>query len=243
MEFDFDGLFGPDYLRLYGPDLDARADAETDLAWRLLDLRPGMRVLDLACGHGRIANRLAARGCEVTGLDRSPLFLERARADAAALGVHVDYHEGDMRELPWTGEFDRVVNWFTAFGYFPDEDNRRVLHEVHRALRPGGRLAMELMNLYWLLPNYREHMSAVHADGTKVVDEHRLDALTGQSLATRTVVRDGQTSVTRYLVRMFAYPELASWLREAGFRQVNGLGEDGTPLTAAHCRMVVVADR
>jgi cyclopropane fatty-acyl-phospholipid synthase-like methyltransferase len=74
-----------------------------ELTWRLLDLRPGMRVLDLACGHGALANRLAARGCQVTGLDSSAVFLDRARADAAAAGVSAEDVAGDMRQIPWAG--------------------------------------------------------------------------------------------------------------------------------------------
>ena len=58
------------------------------------ELRPGMSVLDLACGHGELANRLAARGCQVTGLDSSAVFLDRARAEAAAAGVSADYVAG-----------------------------------------------------------------------------------------------------------------------------------------------------
>jgi 2-polyprenyl-3-methyl-5-hydroxy-6-metoxy-1,4-benzoquinol methylase len=96
-----------------------------------------MEVLDLACGHGRIANRLAVRGCRMTGLDATPLFLDHARLDAAERGVEVDYLEGDMRSLPWTGRFDRVVNWFTAFGYFDEAGNHQVMAEVARALQPG----------------------------------------------------------------------------------------------------------
>ncbi|HYT26287.1 MAG TPA: class I SAM-dependent methyltransferase, partial [Actinomycetota bacterium] len=46
-------------------------------------VRPGMDVLDVACGHGRIANRLAEHGCPMTGLDATPAFLDRARRDAA----------------------------------------------------------------------------------------------------------------------------------------------------------------
>ena len=111
-----------------------------------------MDVLDLACGHGRIANRLAERGARVTGLDRTPLFLEVARRDAAARGVEVDYVEGDMRELAWEGGFDRVVSWFTSFGYFDDQANRGVLGGVHGALRPGGSLLIECNNLAELLP-------------------------------------------------------------------------------------------
>ena len=69
---------------------DERSDADTELLRRLLELQPGMEVPDLACGHGRIANRLAARGCRVTGLDATPLFLDLACRDATDRGVAVE---------------------------------------------------------------------------------------------------------------------------------------------------------
>lgn len=154
--FDTEGLFDDDYLYFFatrdpGGEL---SDAETDLIWRLLSLEADMTVLDLACGHGRIANRLAARGAVVTGLDVTPRFLEVAREDAAERGVEVEYVQGDMRSLPWTGRFDRVVNWFTAFGYFDDADNRQVLASVARALKPGGRAAIELNNYPAIMRSY-----------------------------------------------------------------------------------------
>jgi len=112
--------------------------SETDVIWELLSLEPGQEVLDLCCGHGRIANRLAMRGCRVTGLDATPLFLDRARRDAAAAGVPVDYVLGDMRDLPFTARFDAIVNWFTAYGYFADDDNRRVLGRYTARSVPAG---------------------------------------------------------------------------------------------------------
>jgi len=98
--FDVSEVFDDDYLYFYEPRLAEVSDADAELIWRLLELEPGMEVLDLACGHGRIANRLAEQGVRVTGLDATPLFLERARRDAAALGINVEYVEGDMRRSP-----------------------------------------------------------------------------------------------------------------------------------------------
>ena len=106
---DIGDVFDEDYLYFYEPLLNEASDAEVEVMWRLLELEPGMEVLDLACGHGRIANRLAKRGARVTGLDATPLFLERARLDAAARGVDVEYVEGDMRALPWEDRFERRV--------------------------------------------------------------------------------------------------------------------------------------
>jgi SAM-dependent methyltransferase len=122
MEYVPQEAFGEDYLYFYDAFLtDEVSDAQADRLWRLLELESGVEVLDVPCGHGRIANRLAARGASVTGLDADPLFLERARADAAARGVEVEYIQGDMSTLPWEESFDLVLNWFSSFGYFDDK--------------------------------------------------------------------------------------------------------------------------
>src|SRR6185312_13383381 len=92
--FDAAQMYDEDYLYFFAaeegasefaphgpavPGAGVPGEAAAELAWRLLDLRPGMSVLDLACGHGEMAGRLAARGCQVTGLDSSAVFLDRAR--------------------------------------------------------------------------------------------------------------------------------------------------------------------
>lgn len=85
--FDFDQAFDEDYLYFYGGRL-AESASEADAVWRLLELEPGMKVLDLACGHGRIANRLAERGAQVTGLDATALFLDHGKLSFAAARVY-----------------------------------------------------------------------------------------------------------------------------------------------------------
>ena len=237
-QFDAEGLFTDDYLYFFADHLEERSDAETDLIWRLLELQPGMEVLDLACGHGRLANRLAGRGCRVTGLDSTELFLDHARRDAAERGVSVEYVRGDMRELPWRDRFDAIVNWFTAFGYFDDPGNQRVLAQAAAALRPGGRIALEMNNYLRLLRDYLPSV-VVERDGDLVIDQHHLDPLAGRSLSTRTYLRGGRSRRVLYSVRMFGFPELRDWLRAAGFSEVAGYGEDGQPLTTESRRMIV----
>ena len=96
--FDREAAFDEDYLYFYEELLTPeRTAAEVELIWKLLELEPGLELLDLACGHGRIANPLAERGVRVTGLDATPMFLELGRAEAAERGVEVEYVEGDMR--------------------------------------------------------------------------------------------------------------------------------------------------
>jgi SAM-dependent methyltransferase len=254
--FDAGAMYEDDYLHFFaappgasqlaahGPTLPGSGPA-TDavgLIWRLLELEPEMSLLDLCCGHGTIANALASRGCRVTGLDSSTIFLDRARADADAASVSVEYVAGDMRQIPWVDRFDRVINWSTAFGYFDDTTNRSVLAGIVRALKPGGRLAMDLDNISAFLGAYcPSRVAAARDNGDMLVDRYRLDALTGRFEVDRTVIRNGSVRRLSFVKRLFGFPELRDWLIAAGFDDVTGYGEDGRALTADHKRMIIVA--
>lgn len=240
---DFDELFDEDYLYFFGPLLENVSDADVDVIWRQLGLEPGLEVLDLACGHGRIANRLATRGARVTGLDANPRFLDHARADADAREVEVRYVQGDMRALPFPdSSFDRIVSWFTSFGYFSEDENRSVLAEARRVLRPGGRLMIEANNLAELLPRWLPS-TVIERDGDFVVDRAHFDPVTGLATTDRVVVRGGATRRFRYSVRMFIAVELGAWLREAGFAAVEFRGRAGEGLVAQSKRMMAIAWR
>ena len=234
--FDFEGVFDDDYLYFYEPMLAARTDDDVETIVRLLERDEGAEILDCPCGHGRISNGLATRGFRVAGLDASPLFLERARAAAQALGVGVEYVRGDMRDLPWRERFDAVVNWFTSFGYFTDEQNKAVLQEFHDALRPGGRLVIETQNISRILLDPKPQ-SWVERDGDLMLDAWTLDLERARFLTERTIVRDGNTRKTQFVVRWFTVPELRAWLEDVGFENVRAPGLD------LETRLVVVADR
>lgn len=239
-EFPREDAFDEDYLYFYEELLTPeRTVSDVEIVWKLLALEPGVEVLDLACGHGRIANALAERGARVTGLDATPIFLDLARKDAAERGAEVEYVEGDMRSIPWTERFDRVLCWFTSFGYFSDEENRGVLAGVYEALRPGGRFLVELNHRDNLLGRYADEV-VVERGEDRMVDRHRLDLQTGRTHDQRTVVRGGKSRTFEFSVRMFTAAELQDWLRSAGFRDTFAYGEDGEPLTLEHRRMAVV---
>jgi 2-polyprenyl-3-methyl-5-hydroxy-6-metoxy-1,4-benzoquinol methylase len=236
-EFEFEGVFDEDYLHFYEGFLAERTQEEVERIVELLELPPGAEILDCPCGHGRISNALAERGFRVTGLDATELFLEHAREDAKARGVEVEYVHGDMRELPWRERFEAVVNWFTSFGYFSDEENKVVLRGFHDALRPGGRLLLETQNVSRIMLDPHPVHVVGERDGDLMIDRWELDAENARFLTERLVMRGGRARKAHFSVRWFTPPELRSWLEEAGFENVRMPGL--TPET----RLVVVADR
>src|SRR2546425_2702214 len=242
-EWSIGELFNQDYLHFSAQRLTEQAsDADVETIWRVLGPLEGAEVLDVACGHGRIANRLARRGVRVTGLDATPMFLAHARHEAERWGVSVDYLEGDMRAIPWAERFDAVVCWFTSFGYFDDEQNRAVLAGAHRGLRPGGRLLLELNHKDGLLPRFVAS-TVQELDGDIQIETHQYDPLTSRVNRWRVVIRDGEIRRAFFFTRLFSFTELRDWLLQAGFEAVNGSAGDGGALTARSQRMILVATK
>jgi demethylmenaquinone methyltransferase/2-methoxy-6-polyprenyl-1,4-benzoquinol methylase len=181
--------------RLMTAGLDQRWRRQTAAAV----VRPDDRVLDVCCGTGDLALAAAEAGGRVTGLDFSQPMLERARRKSS----EIEWVEGDAVALPFAdGSFDAVT---IGFGLRNLPNVEPGLAELHRALRPGGRLAiLEITRPQGLLaPFYRFWFDGVIPLAGKV--------LPGGSAY----------SYLPASVRRFPAPEgLAKLLDEAGFAEI-----------------------
>jgi len=105
-----------------------------------LQLKPGQRVLDVACGTGNTAIPAARTGADVIGVDIAPNLLDQARHRAAAENLSVKFQEGDAEDLQFgNGDFDVVITMFGAM-FAPRPE--RAAAELLRVCKPGGLLAM-----------------------------------------------------------------------------------------------------
>jgi len=105
-----------------------------------LDIKPGMRVLDVACGTGNTAIPEAKKGADVTGVDIASNLIEQARARAEAEGVKAKFDVGDAEDMHYpNAAFDAVVTMFGAmFAPRPDV----TASEMKRVCKSGGFIAM-----------------------------------------------------------------------------------------------------
>lgn len=117
---------------------DAWTEVQAASVEVLLDLPPGARILDLACGYGRHSRTWREAGHRPAGLDLSPPLLRLARERAPG----GRWARGDMRGLPFrAGAFDAAALLFASFGYFETRgEDTATLREIRRVLRPGGSL-------------------------------------------------------------------------------------------------------
>jgi 2-polyprenyl-6-hydroxyphenyl methylase/3-demethylubiquinone-9 3-methyltransferase len=104
----------------------------------------GLRVLDIGCGGGFLAEEFAAAGCRVTGVDPSPASVSAARAHAASRGLPIDYQVGAGEELPAPDAAFDVACCCDVLEHVSDLD--RVISETARVLRPGGLYLFDTIN-------------------------------------------------------------------------------------------------
>ena len=230
------------------PDEDGsyarQTDAEVAFAEEALGLTEPSDVLDLCCGPGRHSVRLARDGHRVTGVDISAYNLEVAAERAAEFGVDVAWSEADMRETG-LGESsqDAVINLFTAFGFFDDAENQRVLEEVARVLQPGGRLLVDLVNRDSLMGRFRPRMWGERHNGALLFQEHAFDSATGRQTTRWNVIKaDGERISQSFTVRIYTLQELEVRMAQAGLRVEEAWGGlDGSELNMDSHHLVVLA--
>jgi len=111
-----------------------------DIVLERLEPQDGDRWVDLACGTGAVAERAAAAGADVTGIDLAPALIETARERAESLGLTIDYAVGDAENLDVPdASFDKVSS---TCGVMFAPDHEAVAGELARVTKSGGRIGL-----------------------------------------------------------------------------------------------------
>lgn len=109
-----------------------------------LGLQPGDAVLDLGCGPGLYATRLAQRGLSVTGVDASRRSIAYAKAQAAESGLEITYRYQNYLTLEDDACYEAALLIFGDFCPLNPDQRRKLLENVHRALKPGGHFVLDV---------------------------------------------------------------------------------------------------
>lgn len=217
----FEDVFADHYSALARPSHNTMAQAEAEFFLLVTGLGPGRRVVDVGCGDGAHAIALAQRGLEVTGLDLSAAQLLRASKAAEAFHVGLRFMHADMRTPMLEGAaFDGLLCMGTTFGYFEEDENRRLLQQWREWLVPGGRALIHVAN--------RDHVVARlparswwQGRGCLVLDEAEMDFFTNRIQIQRNIAfNDGRQFRHDMSIRVYSAYELGHMCASAGLRVV-----------------------
>jgi SAM-dependent methyltransferase len=241
----WDDFFGEFYLRAYASaEADETAETQALAAARLAGCPEGGDVLDVPCGYGRHVIPLARAGHRAVGVDRSEVLLAEARRRAG----HERWPKltrADYRELPFAeGSFDAAFNLFSSLGYLGDDDDTRVLAEIGRVLRPGGRLVIEIVHRDLLVSNFAERDWHAAGEGRLLLEQRAFDPVEGVAQTTQTAIYGrGERESRTFSVRLYTATELLAMLRRAGYAETRCFGNLAGEPFGVGTRLVIVARR
>lgn len=228
------------------PEAVSAASDEVKFLWKVLGLKKGSRVLDIPCGTGRHALRLARRGASVLGVDLTEAYLRRARRAAKGL-PNARFVRGDMRRIPLKNEFDAAINLWTSFGYFErPSDDVATLRGIARALKPGGLFLIDMAEINTIRRRLQSRSWSRRADGAYVLEEALYVGGWDPKVVNEwTVLRPGRRARrSRFVVRAYDKARLFAALEKAGLtpaRTWGGLSEDYGSSGPSGARLVVLA--
>ncbi len=213
---------------------------------RVLGLSKGAKILDLCCGHGRHLLPLAKVGYRMTGQGLSQKALKILNDNAKKQKLDVRIVRSDMRRIPFENEFDAVINMFTAFGYLEnDREDFKVLKQVAKALKPGGKFLIDLTPKDWILNNYQPK-SWMKEGKYVILEERTYNPKTSRNLVKNEVI-DGRGRRYKFIndLRLYSLDELKSQLQRAGLKIIDAFGDlySGEKYKKTSKRLIVLAEK
>ena len=235
----YERWFGQEYLLVYEHRDIREAGREIEAVRSLLNLTENDLVLYLCCGPGRHDSPLARMGCRVIGLDYSMELLKLAREGIQPGSPYPVYVRADARKIPFRDEaFDVVLNLFTSFGYFSDEENRGFIRSIARLLKPGGRYYIDYLNPRRVKNNLAEE-STRERDGITITEKRRIDPFSRRIEKTILLRLEDHVQMFYESVRLYEKEEMLAILETAGLGVEPILGaSSGEPFGPESERMI-----
>jgi SAM-dependent methyltransferase len=237
-------MFSEEFLRAIPILSPKQLEREVRFIDEALAVARGGRILDLACGAGQHAVELAARGYDLVGFDLSQSQLDWAGGLAQERNQRLQFTYGDMRELGYNEAFDAVYSWNTSFGFFEEEKNVDVAQRVFRALRPGGRFLLDVINRDFVVAQ-QPGQTWFEGDGCVCIDDVAIDFITSRMKVKRTLMlTNGKNRECNYSLRIYGLHELGKILHDVGFKVLNVSGRPEMPgvfFGASSPRVIILA--
>lgn len=220
-------------------------EAELDFIERHLELRPGSRIIDVACGSGRHVLGLAALGHRVTGIDLSAEAIDHARRTAADTGLDVEFVLADMREQPRDGTFDAVLCLGNSFGYLDLAGTRELVAGFAATVRPGGGLVIDFnAAAESVLPGYRGEPRTMQTGDITVAATSEYDVAGSRLISGYRFSRGAEEVAVTAIHHVYTVRHLVELLTEGGFVDVDlYAGPDDAPFTVGDGRLLLTARR
>ncbi|MEY4550451.1 MAG: hypothetical protein RL685_6646, partial [Pseudomonadota bacterium] len=161
--------------------------------------------------------------------DLSQSQLDWASGLALERNQRLQFTNGDMRELSYQESFDAIYSWNTSFGFFEEDKNFDAAQRIFKALRPGGRFLLDVINRDFVVAQ-QPGQTWFEGDGCVCIDDVTIDFITSRMRVKRTLMlTNGKNRECTYSVRIYSLHELGKLLHDVGFKILKVSGRPEMP--------------
>jgi 2-polyprenyl-3-methyl-5-hydroxy-6-metoxy-1,4-benzoquinol methylase len=242
MEWFEDWFNTDEYLNVYRHRNEAEAKQLIDLILKTVHFLPGATALDMACGAGRHSILLAKKGFDVTAVDLSANLLKVAKQAASEAGVNVNFIRSDLRDFSIDINFDLIVNLFTSFGYFEDdEENFKIFKNVYQHLKPTSYFVLDYLNRYFV-EQHLVNFSVDKVPGGDIIQERSINEK--RVVKKITIRKNGSEQHFLESVRMYTPNYLTREMKKIGFDIIKSFGDfNGNAFNAETSQRIIIVAR
>ncbi len=211
-----DWFSSAEYLNIYRHRDDKDATDLFELIIKNSNLKNDSSVLDVCCGAGRHSILFAKKGFNVTGFDLSKFLLNIAKENSKDHNLKIDFFCADQRKFLFKNKFDLILNLFTSFGYFEnDEENFLLFENAFRSLKENGTFVFDYFNSEYLKKNLIEE--TISNSGNEVMIQKRS---INSGRVEKDILIKNQTGEKNFKesVRLYTPDEIFERLEKTGFK-------------------------
>ena len=221
----FETWFDTPYYHILYKDRDfAEAENFITLLINNLNIQKDSKIIDLACGKGRHSVFLNKLGYKVLGLDLSQQSIEHNKQFENS---DLKFEVHDMRDEIYpellTEKADAVLNLFTSFGYFEDEnDDRKVFHSISNTLKDDGYFVLDFLNAKWVENTLIKE---------ETITKEEIDFFIKKKIENQNIIKDiyfndeGKEHHFFEKVKLHTLEEINDYAVEFGFERVQIFGD------------------
>ena len=229
------------YFLLYQNRNEEEAEQFFELIKKNVPLQPDWKILDFCCGYGRLSKVIAREGYNVTGVDLSEKFIQRAIEESRKENLQIKFIKCDARSFFESEKYNLGISFFTSFGYFSDEENELTFQNLVRSILKNGWIAFDYFNAEYVLKNLVKNED-FEIDGYKINISRKIEGNRINKIIR--IISEDKTEEYVELVRIYSVEDLKDLFEKNGLVIKKIFGDySGSDLNENSPRVIIFAQK
>lgn len=229
------------YLLLYQNRNEEEAYQFFNLIKQNIPLQKEWKIIDFCCGYGRLSKIFAKEGYQITGIDLSEFFINRAKEIFEQENLVGDFRICDVRSFNENEKYHLGINFFTSFGYFSDAENDSVLKSFCNSIVDNGWIVLDYFNPEFVKNNLIEK-EKFDFENSEILIERKIE--NNRVIKSIKIKNDSKEESYLESVRIYSFDDFELKFNSNGFMIEKVFGDyQGNPLSEVSPRMIIFSQK